>query len=219
MNAPVVFIVDDDAIVRDSLAIMLESAGLEVAQFACGEAFLTAYQDTWTGCMVLDLQLGDMSGTELQTALIERACKLPIIFLTAHGDIPTTVRAVKRGAMDFLTKPVNGALLIERVQTALAHNKLEVEREHAVRADHERLAQLTAREREILHLALAGRANKEIARDLGISHRTVEFHRSRILFKTGASSLLQLAQITLHDASPPADIPPPPSTGSDSDTR
>jgi len=186
MSKATIYIVDDDAGVRDSLAAMLQAAGLAAACYADGSTFLASWRNYWRGCVVLDLQLGDMHGTDVQAALAERGSLLPIIFLTAHGDIPTTVSAIKHGAMDFLTKPVRGALLIDRVSAALAH-------ERTTHAERERLAQLTQREREILQLALAGHSNKAIARQLGISHRTVEFHRSRILSKTGATSLLQLA--------------------------
>jgi RNA polymerase sigma factor (sigma-70 family) len=127
-----------------------------------------------------------MNGLALQDELARRGAALPIIFLTARGDIPTTVQAMKAGAADFLTKPVEGKLLLERVQAALA-------RSHEAHNERKRLATLTDREREILRLAIAGHPNKEIARRLGISHRTVEVHRSRILAKTGAS-LLELSR-------------------------
>jgi len=127
-----------------------------------------------------------MDGLQLQNELARRGELMPIIFLTAHGDVPKTVRAMKAGAVDFLTKPVDGKLLLDRIRAAVAVSETAHQRKA-------RLASLTQREREVLTLAVAGRPNKEIARDLGISHRTVEVHRSHILSKTGAATLLELA--------------------------
>jgi RNA polymerase sigma factor (sigma-70 family) len=195
MSGPKVFVVDDDAAVRDSLSLLLETAGLQAETYASAEAFLGALRTDWSGCVVLDVRMPGMAGPALQTELSRRGVQLPIIFLTAHGDIPTSVQAMKAGAVDFLTKPVNGALLLERVHAALARNNHERKREAGRRTLRARLALLTVREREILALAVAGQPNKEIARHLGISYRTVEVHRSRILLKAGATSLIELARL------------------------
>ncbi|HMV52829.1 MAG TPA: response regulator [Rhodocyclaceae bacterium] len=192
MTAATVYLIDDDDAVRDSVALLLETAGFTVASFSSAESYLESASPDAAGCLVLDLRMGGMDGIALQCALAERGSRLPIIFLSAHGDIPTTVRAIKAGAVDFLTKPVDAGQLIACVREAMhtcesgtdcppgngAHGCFDV---------------LTEREREVVGLALDGRSNKEIARVLGISHRTVEFHRSRVLAKTGATSLIQLA--------------------------
>lgn len=195
MSAPTVFVVDDDAAVRDSVLLLLETAGLAVETCESAEAFLAAPDAQRAGCLVLDMRMPGMSGIELQAELARRGMDLPIVFLTAHGDIPQTVQAMKAGAEDFLTKPVDGAVLLERVQAALVRGRADRERQAARAHARTRLAALTEREREILALAVAGCANKEIARQLGISFRTVELHRSRILRKTGAETLLELAQL------------------------
>lgn len=195
MSGPKVFVVDDDAAVRDSLSLLLETEGLQAETYPSAEAFLGALRADWSGCVVLDVRMPGMTGPALQAELGRRGVQLPIIFLTAHGDIPTTVQAMKSGAVDFLTKPVNGALLLDRVHAALARNSHERKREAERRTLRARLALLTVREREILALAVAGQPNKEIARHLGISYRTVEVHRSRILLKAGANSLIELARL------------------------
>ena len=193
MSTPTVYVVDDDDAVRDSIALLLEIAGLDVECFADAESFRSAWRSDMAGCLLLDLRMPGISGIELQRFLVEQQSRLPIIFLSAHGDIPTTVRALKAGAIDFLTKPVDGALLVERVRVALGVSSEAVERRDEISEGSARLEQLTEREREVMKLALSGMSNKEIAQYVEISYRTVEYHRSRILFKTGASSLLQLA--------------------------
>ncbi|MFO1319352.1 MAG: response regulator [Burkholderiales bacterium] len=185
--------VDDDAVVRDGLLLLMESADLDARAFDSAEAFLEAFRSDRPCCLVLDMRMPGMDGLGLQAELARRGVSPPIIFLTAHGDIPTTVRALKAGAADFLTKPVSGAVLLECVQTALRDSVKAWAGEAPLRETRARLEALTAREREILELAVGGLPNKAIARRLGISFRTVEGYRSRILQKTGTESLIELA--------------------------
>lgn len=213
MSPLIVYNVDDDPAVRDSLSLLCETAGLKVECHASAESFLSAYRPELAGCLVLDVRMGRMSGPELHAELARRGSQLPIIYLTAHGDIPMTVRAMKAGAVDFLTKPVDGAALLDRVQKALRHSRELLERQEELAGQQQRLALLTPREYEVMTLALAGHPNKTIARRLGISHRTVEIHRSRILQKTGTASMLELAQLAADcglavDATEPASFFP-----------
>jgi two-component system response regulator FixJ len=196
MNAAAtVFVVDDDAAVRDSLALLLDTAGYAVEAYDGARSFLDAYAPGRTGCVILDVQMPEVSGPELQAELNRRAVDLPIIFLTGHGDIPTTVRAIKSGAIDFLTKPVQGAALLDQVRSALERSAQLRAQAAAARSLQDRLEGLTRREREIMVLAAAGQSNKEIARQLGISHRTVEIHRARVMHKTGAANLVELSRL------------------------
>lgn len=195
MSPSTVFVVDDDAAVRDSLGLLLETAGIRVETCDSAEAFLQARLPDGPRCLVLDISMPGISGADLQAELGRRGIRLPIIFLTAHGDIPTTVRVMKAGAADFLTKPVDGARLLERVEAELARNRKEREEEAAREAARARLNALTEREREVLALAVAGFTSKKIAQELGISFRTVEVHRSHILLKTGATTWFELARL------------------------
>lgn len=195
MSTATVFLVDDDEIVRESVSLLVETAGYPVVAFDCAEDFLAAWRSREHGCLLLDMCMPGMSGAELQEELLRRDIDLPIIFMSAFGDVPTTVRAIKGGAVDFLTKPVNGAVLIDRIKAALATDATARQAEAARRDVHGRLEKLTLREREILGLAIVGMPNKEIAQELHISHRTIEAHRSRILLKTGVHSLLELARM------------------------
>lgn len=206
-SQPIVFIVDDDAAVRDGLGLLCETAGLRVECHPSAESFLAAYRPEQPGCLVLDVRMGAMSGPELQAELVRRGSHLPIVFLTAHGDIPMTVRAMRAGAVDFLTKPVHGGLLLERVQAALRSNDALLNQQASQHGQRQRLASLTPRELEVMNLALAGLSNKQIAKQLGISHRTVELHRSRILHKTGCASLLELALLASDCGLMPEPVP------------
>jgi len=192
---PCVFIVDDDFAVRDSLQLIMETAGLAYQAFDSAEHFLQSYCPDKPGCLLLDVNMPGMNGDELQAELIRRNIHLPIIFLTAYGDIPMTVRTIRAGAVDFLTKPVPRKLLLERIQDALQHASRIQEQVLAEQALCNCLNSLTSRELEILPLILAGNSNKEVARHIGISYRTVEIHRARILNKTGVTSLLELARM------------------------
>lgn len=199
-----IFIVDDDASVRESLALLIEQEGMVVETFASAQDFL-AIDLTQRGCAVLDLRMPGMDGLQLQAELLRRGTVMPIIFLTGYGDVPTSVRAIKAGAVDFLTKPVRSAELFESLHAALR----ESERLHGLEEVHrsmaQRLAGLTERERDVMLLAIEGLPNKEIARRLDISHRTVEIHKARIMGKTGVKTVLELSRIAEASAAPWAD--------------
>ena len=195
MNEPaIVSVVDDDSAVRDSLSVLLESAGYRIRAYGDAQSFLAAYTPGQVGCLVLDVQMAGMSGPQLQAELLRRGADVPIVFLTAYGDVPTSVQAMKRGAVDFLVKPVVGAELLERIQVALTksrHAQGEASRRLALQS---RLDGLTPREREVMAMVVLGWSSKVIARHLGISHRTVEIHRARVMQKTGAGNLTELAR-------------------------
>lgn len=193
MNATV-FLVDDDAAVRDALRTLLMTEGFAVETYDSAEDFLARYRAAdQPGCLVLDVRMPGLSGLELQKLLVERAINLPIIFLTGHGDIPMSVRALKAGAVDFLEKPADPSLLLARVREAIALDQRRRAAEANTAALRSRCARLTPREREVLVQVAAGKTSKEIARLLGISPRTVEVHRARIMEKLEAHSVLDLA--------------------------
>lgn len=192
---PVVFIVDDEPAVRDSLALLLGQEGVRVQTFENAESFLNAYQPDYIGCIILDVRMPGIDGLQLQEKLSQCNCIMPIIFLTGHGDIPTSVRAIKTGATDFLTKPITRAKLLAAIQSAFLENEKLIEANKHNKDALTRLASLTKREREVMMLAIQGYHNKEIASRLGISFRTVEIHRSNIMHKMGAINLLDLARI------------------------
>ncbi len=197
MNTPVstVFIIDDDPAVRDSVAMMVEQEGIAVKTFDGGEAFLADYQHECCGCAVIDVRMPGMNGLQLQKEMVARKILLPIIFLTGHGDIPMSVGAIKAGAVDFLTKPVTREKLLASIRPAIRESEKLLAQAASTDEAKSLLASLTEREREVMALAIAGFPNKEIARRLGISHRTVEIHKSKIMHKTGAINLLDLASI------------------------
>ncbi|MBS0300194.1 MAG: response regulator transcription factor [Gammaproteobacteria bacterium] len=195
MYEPTVFIVDDDAAVRDSLTLMIEQTGIRVQSFENAKAFLNAYQPNFFGCVIIDVQMPGMDGLQLQDELSWRKILLPIIFLTGHGDIPMSVKAIKGGAIDFLTKPVIREKLLICVRAAFAEAKKRISDFTQNQEIASCLTKLTRREREVMLLAVQGRSNKEIGSCLGISFRTVEIHKSKIMQKTGANNLLDLARI------------------------
>jgi two-component system, LuxR family, response regulator FixJ len=194
---PSVFVVDDDDAVRSSLRLLLKSVGLPAATFASAREFLATYEPDLPGCLVLDVRMPGMSGLELQQQLNLRGAVLPVIFITGHGDIPMAVEAMQHGAFDFLQKPFRDQDLIDRVQRALAldtANRAELREKVDIRR---RLESLTPREREVLRLVSLGKANKVMAAELGVSQRTVEIHRARVMEKMGAGSLAQLVRMVL----------------------
>lgn len=203
-TTPVVYVIDDDAAVRDGLQELLAGAGFEPVVFASAERFLAVCDGARRGCVVLDVAMPGMSGPELQAALAARGIDLPIIFLTGHGTVAMSVRAMKVGALDFLEKPVAGDDLIAAVRNALTASAQRNGDQAERAAAQARYAELTAREREVMALAVAGLANKQVARQLGLSHRTVEIHRARAMRKMGAATLLELARAAQLCAQAPA---------------
>ena len=187
-NNTMVYVIDDDAAIRDSLSMMLEAVGHTVSAFGSAREFLDVCTPGTQGCIILDVDMRGMDGPALQEELLRRNVRLPVIFLSGKGTIPVTVRTVKAGAIDFLTKPVDGSVLLARVQDALEQS----EAFHSIAL---RLAALTEREREVMELAVTGHTSKEIAQRLGISYRTVEIHRAHVMLKTGATNLLELARM------------------------
>lgn len=192
-----VYIVEDDPSVRDSLALLLGIAGYRTAAFADAEAFLAAWRPEWAGCAVADLRLPGMSGVELQAELQRRGATLPFIIVTAHGDVPTARAAFRADAVDFLEKPFDQALLLAAIERAFAMEEDRLAADEARRADAARLARLTAREREVLDLAARGLHAKEIAASLGISPRTVEVHKTRVMEKLGVRNVAELVRFAL----------------------
>jgi len=192
-----VFIVDDDDAVRGSLRLLLKSAGLPAVAHASAQEFLDQWHPEQPGCLILDVRMPGMSGLELQSELNRRGAIIPVIFISGHGDIPMAVEAIQHGAFDFLPKPFGDKDLIDRVQRALAadaeNRKTRIEKE-TLRS---RYDSLTPREQEVLTLVTQGKANKVMAGDLGVSQRTVEIHRARVMEKMGAHSLAQLVRMTI----------------------
>jgi FixJ family two-component response regulator len=197
-----VFIVDDDAAVRDSIALMLGLAGYRTALYADAEAFLAAWQPDWAGCVVADVRLPGRSGVELQDALRDRGCSLPFVIITAHGDVATARAAFRSQAVDFLEKPFEEAQLRAAVETAFALEERRIRADDGRRADADKLARLTAREREVLEQAALGLHAKEIAAVLDISPRTVEVHKTRIMEKLGVRNVAELVRFALAAAPP-----------------
>ena len=194
---PIVFVVDDDESVRTSIRFLLKSVGLDNQAFASAAEFLAAYDPAQPGCLVLDVRMPGMSGLELQDQLNLRGATLPVIFITGHGDIPMAVEAMQHGAHDFLQKPFRDQDLIHRIQQALAKDaktRAALEEHDRIRS---RLETLTPREREVLALMTQGKPNKIMAHELGVSQRTVEIHRARVMEKSGAVSLAQLVRMVM----------------------
>lgn len=194
-----VFIVDDDAKVRDSIALMLGLMGFRTAVFESAEAFLAAYRADWAGCLVVDVRLPGRSGLELQQDLTARASALPVIVITGHGDVATARAAFQARAIDFLEKPFDDEQLRTAINTAFALEKRRVQRADDQRDMAQRLSRLTAREREVMEQATQGRHAKEIAASLGISPRTVEVHKMRLMAKLGVRNVAELVRFTLGD--------------------
>ena len=195
MNAATVFVVDDDEAVRDSIKELVASVGLNVETFASAVDFLETFDDARTGCLVLDIRMARMSGLALQARLNEIGARIPIVFLTGHADVPTAVAALRAGAQGFVTKPYREQELLDGINEALARDEALLNAADESRRFASAVEALTEREREVMDLAVVGLSSKVIAQRLGISHRTVELHRSRVLEKLGVGSMAELIRI------------------------
>ena len=191
-QAPVVFVVDDDASVRSSLKFLMSSVGLQVESFDSANALLKRKLPDGPSCLVLDVRLRGLSGLDFQRELAARNCHMPIIFITGHGDIPMSVRAMKAGAVEFLTKPFRDQDLLDAVRIALEKDRERRERNREVSDLKERFNSLTPREQEVMSMVVSGKLNKQIADQLGTSENTIKVHRSRTMEKMHAQSLAEL---------------------------
>ncbi len=198
-----VFVVDDDDAMRDSLVWLLESHGLAVQTFGSAEAFLAAAPEAMRGCLVLDVRMPGMSGLELYDHLAARRVKLPVLFITGHGDVPMAVSALKKGAADFIEKPFSDEEILRLVQNCLEVDRAQRAKDREQAERRARLAALTPREREVMDRVVAGRLNKQIADDLGISLKTVEVHRARVMAKMAVGSVAELVGAVLAERGAP----------------
>ncbi|HEU4351350.1 MAG TPA: response regulator [Burkholderiales bacterium] len=200
----VVYVVDDDASIRDSLALMLGLGGYATQLFGDAESFLVAFEPTWSGCVVADLRLPGMTGGELQSRVRARGSTIPFIIITAHGDVPAARAAFRAQAVDFIEKPFDDTQLRQAIDAAFALERRRIDAAELRRADAEKLSRLTAREREVLEHAVRGLHAKEIAAVLGISARTVEVHRTRIMEKLEVRNIAELVRFALAAADSPS---------------
>lgn len=191
-DAAMVHVVDDDESLRTAMTRLLNAAGYAVRAYASAGEFALAYDDDLTGCVLLDVRMPGPSGLDLQASLARKSNPLPIIFLTGHGDIPMSVRAMKAGATDFLTKPVQGSELLAAVQSALQAEAAGRRERGRIQDLQGRLTSLTAKEREVYHRVVTGQPNKQIAAETGMAERTVKAHRAEAMRKMGANSLAEL---------------------------
>lgn len=192
---PIVFIVDDDASVRTALEDLLRSVGLEVKSFGSTQDFLHHKRTDAPGCIVLDVRMPGQSGLEFQRTLATAGIDLPIIFITGHGDIPMSVRALKAGAIEFLTKPLHEQQLLDAIQVGIDRDRAQRQKAKTVAELQERLEALTARERDVLTLVITGQMNKQIAAQLNVSEATIKVHRGQIMHKMRARSLVDLVRM------------------------
>ncbi len=197
LSKSTVFVVDDDQAMRNSLKWLIESVGVQVESFSSADDFLAQYQPGRSGCLVLDVRMPGMSGLELQEHLAERSIHIPVVIITGHGDVPMAVRAMKAGAIDFIEKPFNDEVLLDAIRRAIAYE----EQQRSFHNEHlqikQRLANLTPREHEVMEMVTDGKSNKEIANILGVSAKTIEAHRARVMEKMQAGSLAELVRMAL----------------------
>ncbi|MDN5874893.1 MAG: response regulator [Sinobacteraceae bacterium] len=200
IDEPIVYVVDDDESARDAMMALFKSVSLESQAFGSAEAFLETANDVRPGCVLVDLRMPGMSGLDLQRSLQERGCKLPVIFLSGHGDVSAAVQAMQQGAKDFLNKPADGETVLARVKEMIHADQ----KRHATRREQEtlvaRLQNLTGRQRDVLEAVVRGLTNKEIARELSISPKTVELHRSHMMHKMHAESVADVVRMYLRTA-------------------
>ena len=194
-GVPTVFIVDDDGGVRRAIHELVESVGLRAESFASGQEFLKQNRISGPSCLVLDVRLPETSGLDLQSTLNDSEVPIPIIFITAHGDVPMSVRALKSGAVEFLTKPFRDQDLLDAIQEALQRDRAARELQREVRELHGRYLTLTARERTVMELVVSGVPNKQIGSKIGASEATVKIHRGNVMHKMRADSLIELVRI------------------------
>lgn len=201
---PIVYVVDDDISVRESLELLIRSAGWRPVLFDAATAFLDEPASVAPSCLVLDVNLPDLNGLDLQSSVAGARPAMPIIFITGYGDVPLTVRAMKAGAVEFLTKPFDSDILLQAIADALQHSRAALGQQSRLNALRQAYALLTSREREVLEMVVAGRLNKQIAADLGISEITVKAHRGRVMRKMQARTLPDLVNMAALLAIAPA---------------
>ena len=192
----IVFVVDDDSSVREAIESLIQSVGLRVETFETAQEFLRSKRPDVPGCVVLDVRLPGLSGLDLQRELAAHGIKLPVIFITGHGDIPMSVRAMKAGALEFLTKPFRDQDLLDAIQQALERDRTARQHQMETTELREHFDSLTSREREVMGLVVSGLLNKQIAGELGTSEVTIKIHRSQVMKKMGAGSLAELVRMT-----------------------
>jgi RNA polymerase sigma factor (sigma-70 family) len=191
------YIVDDDAAIRDSLSLWLGMRGIPCRGFDSGESLLREVEPSWRGCVLIDLRLAGIDGLQVQAALAERGVRMPVIFVTGHGDAAAARDALKAGAFDFIEKPVDNDRLVQLVESALAHDAKQAQRQAQADSVEARLRRLTQRERQVMEGLIAGRHNREIAADLGISPRTVEVYKARLMDKLDVRRVADLVRLAL----------------------
>jgi FixJ family two-component response regulator len=194
-NELTVFVVDDDAAIRDSLSLLLGLKGFRTTVFSCAEDFLAALSLGWVGCVVVDVKMPGMSGLELQEELARRGCRLPVVVITAHGSVAAARSAFKTHAIDFLEKPFNDDQLIAAIESAFDRERIRISQQEEAAKREAIFTQLTERERQVMDLVVLGKHNRKIGEELGISPRTVEVHKARIMNKLGVRELSDLIRL------------------------